>query len=76
MSEFLKTFDKLNDAQLRSSVKLLGKLLGNIIKSHAGDDVYIAVEKLRKVLLTLEKAIILSNMINLFGTSKDWILQH
>ena len=76
MSEFLKTFDKLNDAQLRSSVKLLGKLLGNIIKSHAGDDVYIAVEKLRKGLLTLEKAIILSNMINLFGTSKDWILQH
>ena len=48
MSEFLKTFDKLNDAQLRSSVKLLGKLLGNIIKSHAGDKVYIAVEKHRK----------------------------
>ena len=48
MSEFLKTFDKLNDAQLRSSVKLLGKLLGNIIKSHAGDKVYMAVEKLRK----------------------------
>ena len=38
MSEFLKTFDKLNDAQLRSSVKTLGKLLGNIIKTHAGHD--------------------------------------
>ena len=48
MSEFLKTFDKLNDAQLRSSVKLLGKLLGNIIKSHAGDKVYMAVENLEK----------------------------
>ena len=56
MSEFLKTFDKLNDAQLRSSVKLLGKLLGNIIKSHAGDDVYIAVEKLRKGFINLRKS--------------------
>ena len=44
MSEFLKTFDKLNDAQLRSAVKTLGKLLGNIIKTHAGNDVYLAVE--------------------------------
>ena len=33
MSEFLKTFDKLNDAQLRSSVKTLGKLLGKDRKS-------------------------------------------
>ena len=55
MSEFLKTFDKLNDAQLRSSVKLLGKLLGNIIKSHAGDKVYMAVEKLRKGFINLRK---------------------
>ena len=55
MSEFLKTFDKLNDAQLRSSVKLLGKLLGNIIKSHAGNDVFIAVEKLRKGFINLRK---------------------
>ena len=51
MSEFLKTFDKINDAQLRSAVKTLGKLLGNIIKTHAGHDVYIAVEKLRNCLL-------------------------
>ena len=55
MSEFLKTFDKLNDAQLRSSVKTLGKLLGNIIKTHAGNDVYIAVEKLRKGFINLRK---------------------
>ena len=53
MSEFLKTIDKLNDAQLRSTVKLLGKLLGNIIKSHAGNDVYVAVEKLRKGFINL-----------------------
>ena len=55
MSEFLKTFDKLNDAQLRSSVKTLGKLLGNIIKTHAGNDVYIAVEKLRKGFINLRQ---------------------
>ena len=66
MSEFLKTFDKLNDAQLRSSVKLLGKLLGNIIKSHAGDKVYMAVEKLRKGFINLRKITIKLNMISLF----------
>ncbi len=55
MSEFLKTFDKLNDAQLRSSVKLLGKLLGNIIKTHAGTEVFVAVEKLRKGFINLRK---------------------
>ena len=55
MSEFLKTFDKLNDAQLRSAVKTLGKLLGNIIKTHAGHDVYMAVEKLRKGFINLRK---------------------
>ena len=55
MSEFLKTFYKLNDAQLRSSVKTLGKLLGNIIKTHAGNEVYVAVEKLRKGFINLRK---------------------
>ena len=55
MSEFLKTFDKLTDAQLRSSVKLLGKLLGNVIKTHAGEKVYLAVEKLRKGFINLRK---------------------
>ena len=55
MSEFLKTFDKLNDAQLRSAVKTLGKLLGNIIKTHAGHDVFIAVEKLRKGFINLRE---------------------
>lgn len=55
MSEFLKTFDKLTDAQLRSSVKLLGKLLGNVIKTHAGQKVYLAVERLRKGFINLRK---------------------
>tara|TARA_Y100000389_G_scaffold26629_1_gene22867 strand:- start:3117 stop:5918 length:2802 start_codon:yes stop_codon:yes gene_type:complete len=55
MSEFLKSFDKLTDAQLRSSVKLLGKLLGNIIKSHAGEEVFTSVEKLRKGFINLRK---------------------
>jgi len=55
MSQFLKTFDVISDAQLRSTVKLLGKLLGNIIRTHAGSDVYIAVEKLRRGFIRLHK---------------------
>ena len=55
MSKFLKTFDVINDAQLRSTVKLLGKLLGNIIRTHAGNNVYIAVEKLRRGFIKLHK---------------------
>ena len=54
MSEFLKTFDKLNDAQLRSSVKLLGKLLGNIINLMQVKSLH-AVEKLRKGFINLRK---------------------
>ena len=53
MSQFLKTFDVISDAQLRSTVKLLGKLLGNIIRTHAGNNVYIAVEKLRRGFIKL-----------------------
>jgi phosphoenolpyruvate carboxylase len=55
MSNYLKTFDVINDAQLRSTVKLLGKLLGNIIRTHAGNNVYIAVEKLRRGFIRLHK---------------------
>ncbi len=36
-----------DDKLLRSRVKLLGRLLGNAIRTHSGDDVYEAVEKLR-----------------------------
>ena len=45
MSDFLKNYDAITDSQLRSCVKLLGKLLGKTIVSHAGKDVYLAVEK-------------------------------
>ena len=37
MSDFLKNYDAITDTQLRTCVKLLGKLLGNAIKSHACD---------------------------------------
>ena len=54
MSDFLKNYDAITDSQLRTCVKLLGKLLGNAIKSHAGKDVYIVVEKLRKGFISLQ----------------------
>ena len=55
MSDFLKNYDAITDSQLRSCVKLLGKLLVKTIVSHAGKDVYLAVEKLRKGFLDLQK---------------------
>ncbi len=36
------------DKELRSRVKLFGNLLGNVIREHAGNSVYVAVETLRK----------------------------
>ena len=55
MSDFLKNYDAITDSQLRSCVKLLGKLLGNAIKLHAGNDVYLIVEKLRKGFINLQE---------------------
>ena len=55
MTDFLKNYDAITDTQLRSCVKLLGKLLGNAIKAHAGNEVYNAVEKLRKGFINLHK---------------------
>ena len=55
MSDFLKNYDAITDSQLRSCVKLLGKLLGNAIKLHAGKDVYAVVEKLRKGFINLQE---------------------
>ena len=55
MTDFLKNYDAITDTQLRSCVKLLGKLLGNAIKAHAGNDVYNAVEKLRKGFINLQE---------------------
>ena len=36
------------DKELRSRVKLLGKLLGKVVKAQAGDNVFRIVERLRK----------------------------
>ena len=55
MSDFLKNYDAITDTQLRSCVKLLGKLLGDTIKSHAGKEVYAVVEKLRKGFINLQE---------------------
>jgi len=44
-----------NDKELRSRVKLLGSLLGNILRNIAGAHVYDAVEKLRTGYISLRK---------------------
>jgi phosphoenolpyruvate carboxylase len=41
-------YNPINDKLLRSRVKLLGQLLGNILRKHAGPEVYDQVELLRK----------------------------
>ena len=43
------------DKQLRAKVKLLGRLLGNVLLSNAGAEVYDAVEKLRVGFIELHK---------------------
>jgi len=43
------------DKELRSRVKLFGNLLGNIIREHAGENVFDAVETLRKGYIKLRK---------------------
>jgi phosphoenolpyruvate carboxylase len=45
----------LNDKQLRSRVKLFGSLLGETLRSQAGEKVYAAVETLRKGYITLRR---------------------
>ena len=44
-----------NDKKLRTRVKLLGNVLGNILRSQAGGRVYVAVEALRKGYVSLRK---------------------
>ena len=55
MARFLRQHDAINDRQLRTTVKLLGTLLGRVIKTHAGKGVYNAVEKLRKGFIGLRE---------------------
>ena len=43
------------DKELRSRVKLLGTLLGNVLRAHAGERVYATVEALRKGFISLRK---------------------
>ena len=43
------------DKELRARVKLLGTLLGNVLRSQAGDRVFNAVESLRKGYISLRK---------------------
>ena len=49
------TYTQPNDKQLRSRVKLLGYLLGNVILAQAGENVYAAVEALRKGYISLRR---------------------
>ena len=44
-----------NDKKLRARVKLLGNLLGNVLRSQAGGRVFVAVEALRKGYIRLRK---------------------
>ncbi len=45
----------LADKELRSRVKLFGRLLGNVLRTHAGEHVFDAVETLRKGYISLRK---------------------
>src|SRR3569833_212871 len=45
----------MSDKQLRARVKLLGKLLGNVLRAQAGGHVYAAVENLRRGNISLQE---------------------
>ncbi len=47
--------EELRDQRLRARVKLLGNLLGEVIRKQHGDDVLEAIEKLRKGFIQLRK---------------------
>ena len=55
MSSTIQAPTQPNDKELRSRVKLLGSLLGNILRNHAGAHIYDAVEKLRTGYISLRK---------------------
>ena len=55
MAKFYKQHEAITDRQLRTTVKLLGTLLGRVIKTQAGNGVYNAVEKLRKGFIGLRE---------------------
>jgi phosphoenolpyruvate carboxylase len=43
------------DKELRSRVKLFGNLLGNVIREHSGNSIYVAIETLRKGYIKLRE---------------------
>jgi phosphoenolpyruvate carboxylase len=47
------TYRQPHDQHLRGRVRLLGRLLGNVVLAHAGEPVYAAVEALRKGYISL-----------------------
>ena len=47
--------EELRDQRLRARVKLLGNLLGEIIRKEHGDEVLSAIEKLRKGFIQLRQ---------------------
>ena len=55
MAIFLRQHEVITDRQLRTTIKLLGTLLGRVIKTQAGKQVYNAVEKLRKGFIGLRE---------------------
>ena len=55
MAKFLRQHEAITDRQLRTTIKLLGTLLGRVIKTQAGKQVYNAVEKLRKGFIGLRE---------------------
>jgi phosphoenolpyruvate carboxylase len=55
MNETPEPVSASSDKELRSRVKLLGRLLGNVLKKHEDPLVYRAVEKLRKGFIDLRK---------------------
>ncbi|NIP72144.1 MAG: phosphoenolpyruvate carboxylase [Gammaproteobacteria bacterium] len=49
------TLTQPRDKELRSRVKLLGQLLGNVLRAHAGEEVFDTVETLRKGYIRLRR---------------------
>lgn len=55
MSDTLEIHESSADRQLRACVRLFGKILGNVLRKHEGEEVFFAVEKLRKGFIQLRK---------------------
>lgn len=55
MSDILQFHEATADRQLRSCVRLFGKILGDVLRKHEDEKVFVAVEKLRKAFIDLRK---------------------